>query len=193
MAAAVGIEAPGAVSKLRERVKALVSPERFEHVERVTELALTIGRANGLSADELRRLELAAILHDAARDLPDAELLRLAPPACDVEEQHPLAVHGRAGAELARSWGVSDSVVLRAIEGHVWGVEPGDRVGMALYVADVSEPSRGVNDDIRDLALTDLAAAYRHAVASKVEYLEGAGIAVHPTTRKTYEALHEAP
>lgn len=170
-----------------------MSPERFEHVERVTELALTIGRANGFSTEELHRLELAATLHDAARDLPDAELLRLAPPECDVEENHPLAVHGRAGAELARSWGVTDGVVLRAVEGHVWGVDPTDRVGTALYVADVSEPMRGVNDDIRELALTDLRAAYARAVASKVEYLEGAGIAVHPATRKTYEALHEAP
>ncbi len=167
-------------------------PERLEHIDRVTALALEIGRSNGFSAVELAQVEAAGTLHDAARDLPEAELLRLAPPEHEVEVQHPLAVHGRAAVALARSWGVSDPVVLGAIEGHVWGVDPSDRVGMAVYVADVSEPARGVNADIRHLAMTDLAAAYRRAVASKVHYLEGVGIEVHPTTRKAYEALHEA-
>lgn len=178
---------------LRERVRRLVSEERLQHIDRVTRLALEIGRANGFTAAELEQVELAGILHDAARDLPEAELLSLAPPECEVELEHPLAVHGRAAVVLAKSWGVEDPIVLGAIEGHMWGVDPSDRVGMAVYVADVSEPARGVNADIRDLAMHDLAAAYRRSVASKVDYLEGAGIDVHPTTRKAYEALHDAP
>ncbi len=178
---------------MRQRVKSLVTEDRLQHIDRVTALALEIGRANGFSAAELEQVAVAGILHDAARDLPEDELLRLAPPECQVEVEHPLAVHGRAAVVLARSWGLTDPVVLGAIEGHVWGVDPSDRVGMAVYVADVSEPARGVNADIRRLAMRDLAAAYRQAVASKVSYLEGAGIAVHPTTRKAYEALHDAP
>lgn len=183
---------PAFTEAWRQRVEALVRSDRFEHIERVTALALEIGRSNGFSASELEQVELAGMLHDAARDLPEDELLRLAPPEYEVEVRHPLAVHGRAAVALARSWGVTDPVVLGAIEGHVWGVDPSDRIGMAVYVADVSEPARGVNADIRHLAMTDLSAAYRQAVASKVHYLEGAGIEVHPTTRKTYEALHEA-
>ena len=56
-----------------------------------------------------------------------------------------------SGWALAASWGVRDEEVLEAIEGHVYGVDPENGIGMALYVADVSEPGRGVNEEIRDL------------------------------------------
>lgn len=177
---------------LGKRVRQLVSADRFEHIERVKRLALDIAISNGFSAAQVSQVALAALLHDAARDLPDEELLALAPPENQVEQDHPIAVHGRAARVLAQGWGVEDAVVLGAIEGHVCGVDPSDLVGMAVYVADVSEPARGVNDDIRELALLDLGAAYRRAVATKVEYLEGEGLDVHPITRKTYEALHDA-
>ena len=63
------------------------------------------------------------------------------------------------------------SACLNAIEGHVFGVPVGNRVGMAVYVADVSEPGRGVNADIRELAMSNLSRAYQQAVDSKVTYL----------------------
>ncbi len=172
-----------------ERVRALVTPARWAHVERVATLAETIGRANDFADDELRATALAAVLHDAARDLPDGRLLELAPPETDTERAHPLAVHGRAARALAASWGVHDPRVLAAIEGHVFGVAPNDRIGMAVYVADVSEPGRGVNDDVRELAMRDLPRAYRRAVRSKVAYLRSRGKPVHPKTLEVHDAL----
>ncbi len=174
-----------------ERVKALVTPERFEHIVRVAILSETIALANNFSAEELRAASLAAVLHDAARDLPTEELFALAPPQTELEKQHPLAVHGRAGRRLVERWGVSDERVLAAIEGHVFGVSLKHRIGMALYVADVSEPGRGVNEDIRKLAMNNLQKAYRHAVDSKVRYLRKKGKAVHPATLAVYQEICE--
>jgi HD superfamily phosphohydrolase YqeK len=37
--------------------------------------------------------------------------------------------------------------------------------------------------------MTDLASAYRHAVCSKVEYLERSGKEIHPATLATYRAI----
>ena len=173
----------------RERVRAGVGPERFAHIERVMELARQIGESNGFSPTELAKVELAALLHDAARDLGDGELLRLAPPQNQVEADHPVSVHGRAGRRLAEQWGVSDETVLEAIEGHVFGVPLGNRVGAAVYVADVCEPGRGVNHDLRELALNDLEEAYRRAVKVKVDYLRRCGKVVHPATLAAYESL----
>lgn len=173
------------------RVKALVTPGRFEHILRVASLADTIARANDFSRFELRATSLAAILHDAARDLPAEELFKLAPPETELERAHPLAVHGRAGRKLAECWGVTDERVLEAVEGHVFGVPHDHRVGMAVYVADVSEPGRGVNDDIRELAMTNLFRAYQRAVDSKVQYLRSKGKAVHPATLRVHRALRE--
>lgn len=175
-----------------ERVRQMVTPERFAHIERVAILAETIARANGFRDDEVRAVALAAVLHDAARDLGPEELLRLAPPQCEVERDHPLSVHGRASRTLAESWGVTDERVLDAVSGHVFGVALGNRVGMAVYIADVSEPARGVNDDIRELAMDNLERAYRRAVDAKVRYLQDTGKRVHPATLRVYEQIRHA-
>jgi predicted HD superfamily hydrolase involved in NAD metabolism len=172
-----------------DRVKTLVTPKRFEHIVRVATLAETIARANKFTPDELRATCLAAVLHDAARDLDPEEMFRLAPPETDMEREHPLSVHGRASRRLAEKWGVTDERVLEAIEGHVFGVAHDNRVGMAVYIADVSEPGRGVNADIRELAMTNLFRAYQRAVDSKVNYLRSKGKAVHPATLEVYKAI----
>ena len=175
------------------RVRALVRPERWAHVERVAILAETIARANAFDADEVRATSLAAVLHDAARDLSAERIFELAPPGDETERAHPLTLHGKAGRALASSWGVNDQRVLNAIEGHVFGVEPHDRIGMAVYVADVSEPGRGVNDDVRDLAMTDLARAYRLALRTKVRYLRARGKPVHPRTLEVHDQIAADP
>ncbi|MEZ0348230.1 MAG: bis(5'-nucleosyl)-tetraphosphatase (symmetrical) YqeK [Thermus sp.] len=178
-------------AELVEKVKPLVRPERWAHILRVAELARAIAERNGLDPE---RAYLAGLLHDAARDLPLEELVRLAPPENEVEKAHPLALHGRAARRLAEAWGVEDLEVLEAIEGHVYGVPPENALGMALYVADVSEPGRGVNGEIRELALSGkLLEAYRKAVVNKVNYLQGKGIPVHPKTLAVYERLRYAP
>ncbi|MGQ9692350.1 MAG: bis(5'-nucleosyl)-tetraphosphatase (symmetrical) YqeK [Thermaceae bacterium] len=172
---------------LKEKVRALVHPDRFAHIERVAALAREIALNNGLDPD---RAYLAGLLHDAARDLPEEELLRLAPPRNEAERAHPLALHGRAARVLAEEWGVRDQEVLEAVEGHVYGVDPENGIGMALYVADISEPSREVNGEIRELALAGrLPLAYRQAIRSKVEYLVSKGIPLHPKTLEIYEKL----
>ena len=169
-----------------ERVRLMVRPRRYEHVLRVAELACRIARSAGL--DEARAYA-AGLLHDIARDLPDTELLRLAPPECEIDRAHPLALHGRAARTLLERWGYTDAVVLEAVEDHTTGPRGGNLVSACVYVADVSEPGRGVNDDIRELALHDLEAALSRAIVSKVTYLQGRGIRVHPRTLRSYHAL----
>lgn len=171
------------------RVKEMVSARRFEHIVRVAILAETIARANNFSDDEIRATSLAAMLHDAARDLPPEKMFALAPPETELEKKHPLAVHGRAGRRIIEGWGVNDERVLDAVEGHVFGVSHDNRIGMAVYIADVSEPGRGVNADIRELAMHNLFRAYQRAVNSKVNYLRSKGKAVHPATMKVYREI----
>ena len=177
------------VGAYAERVRSLVTEGRFAHIVRVTSLALRFANANGLSPEQVQQVASAAILHDAARDMTDSQLLQLATPELELERRHPLALHGRAGRALASRWGVTDQVILGAIEGHVFGVPHDDPVGMAVYVADVSEEGRGVNEQIRELAMSDLAAAYRMAVIAKVDYLRQEGKEIHPRTLATYIAI----
>lgn len=176
-----------------ERVRALVTPKRWAHILRVAQTTDTIAKGNAFSDEARHAARLAAILHDAARDMSDAELLQLTPARSDAEALHPLSVHGRAARVLAERWGVTDARVLRAIEGHTYGVPLGEPIGMAVYVADVSEPGRGVNDDIRELATRDLQAAYKRAVESKVNYLRARGKHVHPTTLEVHHQIAAEP
>lgn len=156
---------------------------------RVAELAELIARANRFDQGELRATGLAAVLHDVAREESDECLLELAPAENEMERLQPMTLHGRAGRVIAASWGVSDERVLGAIEGHVMGVRPGDRVGMAVYVADVSEPARGVNADVREAAMSNLERAYRKAVDAKVRYLRSCGKDVHPRTLQVHDQI----
>ncbi len=177
------------VGQFVERVRSLVTPDRFAHIVRVTDLGLRFARANDFSEQLQGQVALAAILHDAARDMTGEELMELAPPELELERSHPLALHGRAARALALGWGVQDEAVLGAVEGHVFGVPQSDQVGMAVYVADVSEEGRGVNERIRELAMTDLRAAYQLAVRAKVDYLRRAGKEIHPDTMATYRSI----
>lgn len=175
------------IEDLAERVKAGVKPERYAHILRVAELAADIAKANRL---DVEKTYWAGILHDAARDFPAEKLLELTPPENAIEAKHPLALHGRVARMLAKKWGVKDKEILEAIEGHVYGVNPDQGIGMALYVADVSEPGRGVNHQIREMALAGhLLQAYRQAVVCKVHYLQGKGITVHPRMMEAYRQL----
>ncbi|GHG04362.1 hypothetical protein GCM10017783_16210 [Deinococcus piscis] len=167
-------------------VQSRVTPDRWKHVQRVALLAAQIAYAAGL---DTRRAYAAGILHDLARDLSGEELLRLAPPECELDARWPLAVHGRAARSALETLGFGDTVVLDAVEDHVTGPRPGHAIAACVYIADVSEPGRGVNDDIRTLALRDLDAALAQAISSKVRYLSSRGTEVHPRTLALYRWL----
>lgn len=168
------------------RIQLMVKPRRFEHVLRVAELSHQIAQSNGLDADLAYE---AGLLHDIARDISSTDLLKLAPPECPIDERHPLALHGRAGRALLEYWGYSNEDVLCAVEEHTTGPTPNRPISAVVYIADVSEPGRNVNHHIREMAFHDLQGALDLAIGSKVRYLMGRGIEVHPRTMKVFEAL----
>ncbi len=172
-----------------QRVMQQLSQERYEHVLRVLTLADKISQTNNFSPSQQHATAQAAILHDIARELSPKEMFKLVPPQLETERVCPLTLHGKAGRKLAQDWGIKDENVLNAIEGHLFGVSSKDSVGMAVYVADVSEPGRGVNQDISELALRNLERAYQRAVISKVSYLQSRGKMVHPDTLKVYNEV----
>jgi len=176
-----------AFTDLENALKKRISEERFAHSLRVAELARKIAEANGLDPE---KAYLAGLLHDLAKELPEEELLRLAPPENEAERAHPQVLHGRAGRVLAQELGVTDPEVLAAIEGHVVGVDPEFGLGMAVYVADQAEPGRGVNQDLAERALAgDLVGAYREAVRRKLAWLRSRGIPLHPKTEEVRARL----
>ena len=172
-------------------VRGMVTPNRFAHVLRVSALAEEIAIANLFHTSDIAAIKVAAVLHDVARDLDFEEIFQLSPPEFDLERRYPLSLHGRAGRVVAELWGVDDQRILEAISGHVFGVSKNNLIGMVVYIADVSEPGRGVNEEIRELAMVDIFRAYQVAVKTKVNYLHAKGMLVHPQTMKAYEDISD--
>jgi predicted HD superfamily hydrolase involved in NAD metabolism len=149
-------------------------------------MAERLARAHGV--DPLRA-RTAAMLHDLARLYPAERLLRECAErglAIDAfEREHPVVLHARLGAELAReSFGVDDPAVLSAIRKHTLAdavMSPLDKV---VYLADGLEPGRDFADRaaLAALAFRDLDAAMRAVLASSMTYLRERGLTVAPQT-----------
>ena len=152
---------------LLERAEAFarsrLSKERYEHTLRVADTAEDLALAHDLEADRAR---LAALLHDAAREIGPEDFLRLgrrmAPSGGRAGTAEPEAA-ARAGsrrAGKARAW-------RRRRRGSAGGQGPHDGkpgmgpLALVLYVADKIEPARDYPSvgRLRTLAREDLHAA----------------------------------
>jgi predicted HD superfamily hydrolase involved in NAD metabolism len=175
---------------LLERAEALarsrLSEERYEHTLRVADTAENLALAYDLEADRVR---LAALLHDAAREMGSEEFRNLAQEwhlrVGDAERQSPKLLHGPVAAELARrELGVDDEEVLRAVRAHTTG-EPGmGSLALVLYVADKIEPARDYPSvgRLRTLAREDLNAAAEESLRRAIAHNAERGKSTHPAS-----------
>lgn len=183
------VEAADALA--RERL----SEKRYAHTLRVADTVEHLAAIHGL---DLQRTRLAALLHDAARELPPEEYLRLARewdlPVGEPERESPKLLHGPVAAALARKeLGVEDEAVLDAVRVHTVGRAGMGPLALALYVADKIEPARdypSVNR-LRKLAEKDLYEAAREALRRTHAYNEQQGRPTHPASFETLEWLEE--
>jgi predicted HD superfamily hydrolase involved in NAD metabolism len=177
----------GFVRAARAVRAALHQRHRYAHVLRVARMAEALARAHGV--DPLRA-RVAGLLHDLARLYSADRLLRECAerglPIDAFEREHPVVLHARLGAELARErFGVDDPDVLSAIRKHTLAdavMSPLDKV---VYLADGLEPGRDFADRavLAALAFEDLDAAMRAVLASSIAYLRERGLSVAPQTQ----------
>ncbi|MDQ4106566.1 MAG: bis(5'-nucleosyl)-tetraphosphatase (symmetrical) YqeK [Actinomycetota bacterium] len=183
------VEAADALA--RERL----SERRYAHTLRVADTAERLAAIHGL---DRRRTRLAALLHDAARELPPEEYLRLAEmwdlPVGEPERESPKLLHGPVAAALAQTeLGVKDKEVLDAVRVHTIGGTGMKPLAFALYVADKIEPARDYPSvgRLRELAEKDLYEAAREALRRTRAYNEQRGRPTHPASLETLEWLEE--
>ena len=182
-----------ATENAREMARSRLSEKRYGHTLRVADTAAELARIHGLDEDRAR---LSALIHDAAREVEPGEFLRLAEewnlPVGEPESQSPKLLHGPVAAELAkRELGIGDEGVLEAVRAHTTarpGMEP---LALALYVADKIEPARDYPsvERLRLLAREDLRVAAAESLRRAIDYNEGRGKDVHPSSRAALEWL----
>ena len=182
---------------LLERAEALararLSERRYEHTLRVADTAEDLALAHDLDAD---RAQLAALLHDAAREIGAKDFLNLAQewhlPVGDAERQSPKLLHGPVAAELAkRELGVDDEEVLEAVRTHTTGRAGMGPLALVLYVADKIEPARDYPSvgRLRTLAREDLLRAAEESLRRAIAHNEERGKATHPASLEMLDWL----
>lgn len=176
----------------RERLSA----KRYGHTLRVADTAEDLARAHGLDPGRAR---LAALMHDAARELSSGEFLDLALgwnlPVGEPERESPKLLHGPVAAELARrELGVEDGEVLDAVRDHTTGRPGMGPLSLALYVADKIEPARDYPsvENLRRLARRDLRGAAAESLRRSIAHNEERGRPTHPASIETLDWLEEA-
>jgi predicted HD superfamily hydrolase involved in NAD metabolism len=163
-----------------------LSKERYEHTLRVADTAEELAQIHSLDADRAR---LAALLHDAAREMGPEEFLNLADnwhlQVGDPERQSPKLLHGPVAAELAkRELGIDDEEILEAVRAHTTGKPGIGPLALVLYVADKIEPARDYPSvgRLRTLATKDLRRATEESLQRAIAHNEQRGKATHPAS-----------
>ncbi len=178
----------------RDRAAAL-PPGLHDHSARVAEGAETLARAIG--ADPIRAAA-AGWGHDLYRGhsgaalLTEAEALGL--PVSPLERALPVLLHGPvAAARAAQDWGVRDLEVLDAIRWHTSGHPALTPLGLALFLADKTEPHKRRQDaaleTIHALAPRDPRAAVAAFLDRRLERQIRSGQLIDPRAVETRNAM----
>jgi predicted HD superfamily hydrolase involved in NAD metabolism len=150
--------------QLMRRVREHLDQEhRYAHSLRVARAAARLAARHGVDPAKAR---LAGLLHDLARLYSPERLIAEAEARnfeiSPVEREHPMLLHARLGAALARErFGADDPGVLSAIEKHTNGGDVMSPLDSVVYLADSLEPARRFPErgELWDLAMHDLDAA----------------------------------
>jgi len=127
---------------------------------------------------------LAGLAHDLARELPEAELLRLVAadgaPLRAWEAERPVLLHGRAAAVLLGA--TSSAEVREAVADHVTGRPGMSALARVVFAADYLEPGRGfLRPSERRGALRLPLGELTAWVGERIfEYLRREGLAIAP-------------
>jgi predicted HD superfamily hydrolase involved in NAD metabolism len=180
----------GGVSQMVDRwsewegaLKARIQGERLAHVYRVVETARELAVRFGA---DMAKAEAAALLHDYAKAISDAQLLSLAKgyglitdPA---EESHPQLLHGPVGGALLLAEGlVDDPEVLDAIRWHTTGRAEMSLLEQIVWIADYIEPGRDFDGvkTVRQMANQNLHTALRMALDHTIRFVLDRGWPLH--------------
>lgn len=184
----------------QKQAKALVrgrlSDKRYEHTINVKKMAVKMAEHYGADDRMIGQAALAALLHDAAKELPKEELkaiMRQYPQYAEGGENRPAPVwHGVCAAILARTqWGVTDEAVLAAIACHTAGRPGMTTLDKILYLADMTSAERdwdGV-EELRKLEMQDLDKAMLAALKQSNDFVLSQGKALDPMSQAAYEDI----
>ena len=177
----------------KELVRSRLSDKRYEHTLNVRKMAVKLAKHHDADED---RAALAALLHDAAKEISKDEMraiMKAHPEYAEGGEERPAPVwHGICAAILARTeWGVEDEAVLSAIACHTAGKPGMSKLDKIHYLADMSSAERdwpGVNK-LRKLERKDLDAAMLMALKQTNDFVLSQDKPLDPMSKAAYDDI----
>lgn len=173
-------------------VQSQLSKKRFEHTIRVAETAKKLAKRYDI---DVKKAELAAILHDYAKDFPTKKLREIlvnSQYAGDLLLFHEELWHGPVAAFILETeYGLTDQDILQAIRFHTTGRAQMSKLELIVYVADYIEPGRqfpGI-DTVRNLADKDLYKTSWMIARNTIQFLLDKNALVYPDTINVYNDL----
>ncbi len=168
--------------------------DRYWHTISVAFIASSLAMRYGFDSPD--RAQIAGLLHDCAKCLPDEEKYALCEKydvfLNEYEMANPALIHAKLGAEIAiDKFGVLDREILDAIRTHTTGAPNMTMLQKIIYVADFIEPNR---DDIiphiesiQTLAFNDIDKAICEISGYTLEYLNSKGKDIDPASIATHD------
>ncbi len=185
---------------LRKEMEKTQDKKRYEHTLGVTYTAASLAMCQqGATLEDVKRAEIAGILHDCAKCLSNEKKIKL----CKkrgleislAEERNPFLLHAKTGAYLAREkYGISDEDILNAIRFHTTGKPGMSLLEKIIFVSDYIEPGRTHSarlPELRRLAFLDLDKAFLEILKDTLQYLQTTENEIDPMTQKTYDYYKE--
>lgn len=181
------------VIDLRKSVQQRMNEKRFEHTLGVEYTACAMAMKYGV---DITKAQLAGLLHDSAKCLPDDEMIQICEkeqiPFSVMERENPFLLHGKVGAFIAKTeYHISDEDILNAITYHTTGRPGMSALEKIIYIADFIEPNRkplNCLSKARALAFTDLDECFLFVLEEVLDYLKKSGSAIDPLSQETYDS-----
>lgn len=179
------------LKNIKKELKSSLDKDRYEHTLGVAYTAICLAMKYEVDLD---KAELAGLLHDCAKCIPDDKKLKKCfehnISVSDIEKEQPYLLHSKVGAFIAMDkYDIHDKDIINAILKHTTGSADMTMLEKIIYVADYIEPRRNKADNLpilRKLAFEDIDMAVYIIMKDTVEYLKKKNTKIDSTTLKAY-------
>ena len=183
-------------SKTKKTLRKYLDRDRYEHSEGVMYTAAALAMRYG---ENLEKAQIAGILHDCAKCIPDNKKLKICEKnhieITEAEKCSPFLLHAKVGAYIAKEkYDIEDAEILDAIACHTTGKPAMTLLDKIIYISDYIEPMRSKAsnlEEVRKMAFVDLDETLFKILSDTLVYLEKSSKKMDPMTMQTYEYYRE--
>ena len=177
------------IDKIKQRLRRKLDADRYEHTIGVTNTATALAMRHNC---DLKKAELAGLLHDCAKCMSDdaklSKCVKYHLSVTETERRNPYLLHSKLGAFLAMNkYHVDDKDILNAVLYHTTGRPAMSVLEKIVFIADYIEPGRSKAarlSEIRHIAFIDLDLTMYMILSDTMEYLKKKSGEIDTTTEK---------